>query len=325
MRSRFSVPKAKAEASTPSVIKALKPDIPGAVLTYQVPTSTFQGYYPKAEVPAAKRGKAGSSYSTGRTVGDKWSAVQALTQVVNFLWAHHKKAGYESWLLGSLMSADRRSLRPSFSGVASHVAPKDCSEKPTIPQIRDALELGFKILAGEIPDPNPSKDDKNDPGVQGERGEPEREVQEEAEEEQPEESSGDLPDVSSPSSCTSSSSDSSSGSSPARPMSSKAKAKPKSERAAAKAKRKASKPPAKKRAKSKKESKKTSKKDKAKSKKDKKEQVKKTSHKGKAKAAPAEAKKRPQPLDTSNVVIPRHMRRLYSKTELKAPEKRKRG
>lgn len=93
--SRFSAPRAKAEAKTPSVLKDLRPKISGCVLVYQVGTSTFQGYYPKKLGPeATKRPKAGSTYSAGRTVGDKWTSFQALTQVLNFLWNHHKKAGH---------------------------------------------------------------------------------------------------------------------------------------------------------------------------------------------------------------------------------------
>lgn len=98
VRSRFSAPRAKAEAKTPSVIKELRPKVVGSVLIYQVSTCTFQGYYPKGLGPGvSKKPKAGSSFSTGRTVGDKWTGLQALSQVVNFLWNHHKKAGHASW------------------------------------------------------------------------------------------------------------------------------------------------------------------------------------------------------------------------------------
>ena len=101
---RFSVPRAQAEAQTPSVIKALRPKVelarglPGVQLTYQVGTQSFQGYYPRdlSEEDIKKfrsGGKVKTRFSTSRTIGDKWTADTALVQVVNWLWNQHRKMG----------------------------------------------------------------------------------------------------------------------------------------------------------------------------------------------------------------------------------------
>ena len=107
VKSRFAVPRAQAEAQTPSPIKALRPKVevakglPGVQLTYQVGTRSFQGYYPKnlTEEQLEKfqaGGKIQTRFSVSRTIGDKWTAETALPQVVNWLWSHHRKAGRDT-------------------------------------------------------------------------------------------------------------------------------------------------------------------------------------------------------------------------------------
>lgn len=96
-----------------------------------------------------------------------------------------------------------------------HLA-QDCSDKPNRQQIADALELGFKILSGELADPNPDEGGDTPDA------------------EQPNESSGDISekDVEREAAAESSSSSSSSDS---PPVASSSKAKPAKPAKAAKA------------------------------------------------------------------------------------------
>ena len=104
IRSRLCAPKATAEFHTPGFLNRLRP-MPkdgGCVLTFQVPTDTFQGYYPRTLTPEHMSNKRVKKYlSISRTFGQKWTQLQALQQVVTFLWECHQKAGEDS--LGDLV------------------------------------------------------------------------------------------------------------------------------------------------------------------------------------------------------------------------------
>lgn len=98
IRNRLCAPRAAAEFHTPVVLKKLrpKPGVGACVLTFQVPTNSFQGYYPRVLTPEQEKSKrVKKHFSISRTFGERWSQTQALSQVVGFLWGCHKKAGGE--------------------------------------------------------------------------------------------------------------------------------------------------------------------------------------------------------------------------------------
>ena len=164
---------------------------------------------------------------------------------------------------------------------------KDCSGKPDKAAILDALELSFKILAGEEEDPNKGAESADENPAM---------------EEQPDSGDTATPDNTSPAESSSSSSSSSEEAIPAGSKDSKAKATKK--KAAAKATSKDKKNSAK----TKSSTKKAIEKEKA-------QESKKNSVKEKEMTNP-EAKKKgktgPKPIDTSNVVVPGFMRTVSS-------------
>ena len=320
VKTRFAVPRAQAEAQTPSPIKALRPEVvvakglPGVQLTYQVGTRSFQGYYPKmlTEEQIQKflgGGKIQTRFSTSRTIGDKWTAETALVQVVNWLWTHHRKAGRDIWscfrssfqvfLLQRIFQCsclDSSSFRPLLDFLLCKCS-EDCTGKPSKQTILDALELCFKILAGEAEDPK-AGDQSADEIVA---------------EEQPDEAEGVSPPSSSSSTDGSSSSEDESEaiaagskdkkvSKPKKP--SESKKKPKESEKSAKAKPAGTKGTGKLQENKKKQDKKTD-----------------PELKGKVKSGP-------KPLDTTGVVIPRFMQTVSASAKASpvaepAPKRRK--
>ena len=119
IRNRLCAPRSTAEFRTPMVLKKLrpKPNEGACILTYQVPTNSFQGYYPRtltAEQEKSKRVK--KHFSISRTFGEKWNQAQALQQVVNYLWGCHKKAGGEPTLVVYLFLNILHYMKTSFNG-----------------------------------------------------------------------------------------------------------------------------------------------------------------------------------------------------------------
>ncbi|CAL1163263.1 unnamed protein product, partial [Cladocopium goreaui] len=168
IRNRLCAPRAAAEFHTPVVLKKLrpKPGVGACVLTFQVPTNSFQGYYPRVLTPEQEKSKrVKKHFSISRTFGERWSQTQALSQVVGFLWGCHKKAGGE----------------PA----------SDMTDKPTSQMIGDALEKACKVLAGEAEDDPQEEGDVDEAaadlsqgtpsGDNGEREDEVRDVEEEAE------------------------------------------------------------------------------------------------------------------------------------------------
>ena len=93
IRSRFGKTKAAPEHYAPEALKGLRPPMEGCVLSLQVEKHCFAAYYPRLltqEQLDSKR-KYKRSWSTARSFLDKRARLQALTEVVNFLWDHHWK------------------------------------------------------------------------------------------------------------------------------------------------------------------------------------------------------------------------------------------
>ena len=88
---------------TPEAIKALRPPRDSCFLVMQIPSSTFEAYYPKEKPGEAskKRRKDAARVKThvsrARTWGTKWTQSSALRQCVNFLWKCHESAG-QVWI-----------------------------------------------------------------------------------------------------------------------------------------------------------------------------------------------------------------------------------
>ena len=100
IKTRLFASKSKAEFATPSPIKELKPDFPEVVLTYQIPANTFAGYYPKGLTEEQLKNKRlKRAWTRSRTFGEKWTQLEALQQVVTFLWDCHAKQKRESGLV----------------------------------------------------------------------------------------------------------------------------------------------------------------------------------------------------------------------------------
>ena len=313
VKTRFAVPRAQAEAQTPSPIKALRPSVvvakglPGVQLTYQVGTRSFQGYYPKqlTEEQISKflgGGKIQARFSTSRTIGDKWTAETALVQVVNWLWTHHRKAGRDIWrcfrssfqvfLLQRIFQCsflDSSSFHPLLDFLLCKCS-EDCTSKPSKQAILDALELCFKILSGEAEDPKP--DDES--------------ADENVEEDQPDEAENVSPPSSSSSTEGSSSSEESDKAIPAGSKDTKVSEKKKpSKSKSSDSKKKEEFTDSKKKEEFKKsaKAKPAGTKAKGKAQENKKKEDKKTDSELKEKP-----KSKPQPLDTSKVVIPGFMK-----------------
>ena len=104
--SRVGKERNAAEASTPVVVKDLKPPGPKICLCWQVSASAFEGYYPRPEADIAKaqanKKRPGDRVKTHFTTSKKYegarssnvSQLDALEHVVKFLWAQHKKQGH---------------------------------------------------------------------------------------------------------------------------------------------------------------------------------------------------------------------------------------
>ena len=86
--------KEQATQKTPVLIKRLKPPVDKVILCWQANLDAFEGYYPR---PGASEDK-----KRGKRVKQRWSAsrsygpglrsqLDALWQIVQFLWWHHKK------------------------------------------------------------------------------------------------------------------------------------------------------------------------------------------------------------------------------------------
>ncbi|CAE7487391.1 HMCN1 [Symbiodinium sp. CCMP2592] len=96
---RFGQTRARATATTPDLIKNLRPDVPGCWLVWQQSKGTYEGYYPRAAGPPAKN-KKGKKVQTHHTIArtfartylrGKYSPLEALVLVVNGLWKMHGK------------------------------------------------------------------------------------------------------------------------------------------------------------------------------------------------------------------------------------------
>ena len=89
--------------ATPECLKQLRPDVSqgdntsgyGAVLTWQMSTNSFQGYYPTdlEEHEAIGRRKRFTSTSRKYQGDDLEDKMKALWQVVSFLWREHVRQG----------------------------------------------------------------------------------------------------------------------------------------------------------------------------------------------------------------------------------------
>ena len=100
---RFGSAKEKKQFATPDCLKQLRPDVTtsnntsgfGAVLTWQVSTHNFQGYYPVELDPddVGTRRKRFTSTSRKYNSDTLDDMVKALQQVVNFLWREHIHQG----------------------------------------------------------------------------------------------------------------------------------------------------------------------------------------------------------------------------------------
>ncbi|CAE7356003.1 HMCN1 [Symbiodinium sp. CCMP2592] len=99
IKARVNQPRATAESSTPECLKKLRPSVENCVLVYQIRAQSFQSYYPK---PLSEEQKANPKvkkhFSTSRTFGTKWTKLQALRLVVQFLWTHHRKLKRVAWM-----------------------------------------------------------------------------------------------------------------------------------------------------------------------------------------------------------------------------------
>ena len=221
IRNRLCAPRAAAEFHTPVVLKKLrpKPGVGACVLTFQVPTNSFQGYYPRVLTPEQEKSKrVKKHFSISRTFGERWSQTQALSQVVGFLWGCHKKAGGEPASVAFKLNRKQTSGHyivvvqartysliqtfentpdltwPVISFMFVHAAVcfhEDMTDKPTSQMIGDALEKACKVLAGEAEDDPQEEGDVDEAaadlsqgtpsGDNGEREDEVRDVEEEAE------------------------------------------------------------------------------------------------------------------------------------------------
>ncbi|CAE7356009.1 HMCN1 [Symbiodinium sp. CCMP2592] len=124
IKARVNQPRATAESSTPECLKKLRPSVENCVLVYQIRAQSFQSYYPK---PLSEEQKANPKvkkhFSTSRTFGTKWTKLQALRLVVQFLWTHHRKLK------------------------------RDCSSQPSDDDIAGALKEAEEILSGQKAEP----------------------------------------------------------------------------------------------------------------------------------------------------------------------------
>ena len=118
---RFGASREKAPHFTPECIKALRPQFEGVYLVWQLPAMMFEAYYPRAlllsaskdtgaeaadvaaeekpakrqrtKTPPAKPAIKGKKHITcSRQYGAIRTTINALWQVVNFLWNSHAKA-----------------------------------------------------------------------------------------------------------------------------------------------------------------------------------------------------------------------------------------
>ena len=93
VQKRFPAARAKASAWTPDSIKALRPPVP-CTLCWQISHEAFEAYFPIPEAYQSKGARAKKTWSRSRSYGSgKWTQESALTQLVSFLWASHKKCG----------------------------------------------------------------------------------------------------------------------------------------------------------------------------------------------------------------------------------------
>ena len=91
--SRVGHAKAQAERYTPQAIKRLRPPKPGVTLVWQVEIGAFQGYFPierTASTTAKDSQKQKTHYSRSRSYNQKRSKLQALKEIVNWLWKLHE-------------------------------------------------------------------------------------------------------------------------------------------------------------------------------------------------------------------------------------------
>ena len=121
---RFGYSRGKALATTPNLLKALKPPIKGACVVWQPSREAYEGYYPKLKnkgVDNAKGRKVQTHHSTSRSYGGgKHTAFDALRLVVQRLWKWHKSYKKDSQavicLLAQVYSCKQGSM-PSSSFV----------------------------------------------------------------------------------------------------------------------------------------------------------------------------------------------------------------
>ncbi len=90
--SRVGREKSLAENFTPKCIKALRPPRPGVVLVWQIESGAFQGYFPIPDRQAGKESnqKSKTHFSRSRSYNVKRTKLQALKEIVNWLWKLHE-------------------------------------------------------------------------------------------------------------------------------------------------------------------------------------------------------------------------------------------
>lgn len=98
--SRVGRSRASAESYTPKAIKDLRPPRHGVVLVWQFEAGAFQGYFPiEREVSASTtkdKQKLKTHFSRSRSYNTSRPKLQALREIVNWLWKLHEDSKGDS-------------------------------------------------------------------------------------------------------------------------------------------------------------------------------------------------------------------------------------